>query len=299
MSAIAYSTIWEWAATGSTWRIFHSGGVDSQLARAAAAAVERDEARWSRFRPESEVSHINAAGGRPTQVSAATIDLLQTSVDWSERTGGLFQPLVGRAMVAWGYRRSLRTSPAFAAASPGARRLDGRLDIDSWARTVRITPGSRLDLGGIGKSWIAVRVAMLLTARCDDPLLLVDAGGDLVAARGEHVVSVEAPGDTVPRPPAAQIRLREGQGVATSGYGRRQWTNGDGRRAHHLIDPTTGTPGRLAHATVVSDDPVAADVLAKVLVLRPDRIRTIAEPAIVTTDGRSAVSRRWREVVAK
>ena len=69
-----------------------------------------------------------------------------------------------------------------------------------------------------------------------------------------------------------------GQGVATSGYGRRHWRNGDGRLAHHLIDPATGAPGRLAHATVVSDDPVAADVLAKVLALRPDRITKMPRP---------------------
>lgn len=297
MIPTVYTAPWEWAATGSTWRIFHSGAVDERLAQAAALAVERDEGRWSRFRRDSEVCRINVAGGGPTRVSAATIDLLEACVAWSERTGGVFQPLVGGAMAAWGYRESLRTAMAFAPTSPMGRSLNGRISVDRDARTVRITPGSRLDVGGIAKSWIGMRVAQFLVGRCDDPHLLVDAGGDLVAARGTHTVTVEAPAAGPSGPPVAHLRLGDGQGVATSGYGRRQWTNGDGRHAHHLMDPATGAPGRLAHATVVSDDPVAADVLAKVLVLRPERIRTIREPAIVVTDGRREISPRWGEVV--
>lgn len=296
MSAATGSTVWEWPATGSTWRIFHSGAVDAALARTAAAAVERDEARWSRFRPDSEVSRINAGAGRPVHVSAATIELLEACDHWAARSQGVFQPLVGGAMAAWGYRRSFRAVPAFAAVSPPGRRLDGRMRVDRAAGTVLITPGSRLDVGGIAKSWIATRVARLLVGRCDDPALLVDAGGDLVAARGDHLVAVESPEPGALDVPIAHVRVGEGHGVATSGCGRRRWTNGDGREAHHLIDPVTGAPGPAAHATVVSADPVAADVLAKVLALRPDRIRSIPEPAIVIADGRLRTSRRWREV---
>jgi hypothetical protein len=36
-------------------------------------------------------------------------------------------------------------------------------------------------------------------------------------------------------------RLRR-TGVATSGIGRRSWLDADGRPAHHLLDPSTGSP---------------------------------------------------------
>jgi FAD:protein FMN transferase len=39
------------------------------------------EARWSRFRPVSEVSRLNAASGRSVVVSADTISLMVHSVD--------------------------------------------------------------------------------------------------------------------------------------------------------------------------------------------------------------------------
>jgi thiamine biosynthesis lipoprotein ApbE len=144
---------------------------------------------------------------------------------------------------------------------------------------------------------MAVRAASLVRSRCDDPAILVDAGGDLVAARGTHVVSVEDPRDHA-APPLTRVRVGEGQGIATSGFGRRRWQNGDGRAAHHLIDPDTGAPGPRTHATVLSDDPVAADVLAKVLTLRPGRIAAMDEAALVMVDGAVSTTPAWAEVVA-
>jgi FAD:protein FMN transferase len=292
---IETTAAWEWRATGTTWRIHHTGGVDSGLAATIAQAVERDEARWSRFRPDSEVARMNASAGRPVPVSPATLDLVEACVHWIRSTGGVFQPLVGGALVAWGYRRSLADRRAYAESSPDPRRLEGRPQVDRARGTVQIPAGTRLDLGGIAKSWMACRAAALVRGRCDDPTILVDAGGDLVAARGRHLVAVEDPRDH-DAPPIARVWVGEGQGIATSGYGRRRWQNGDGRPAHHLIDPETGAPGPRTHATVISDDPVAADVLAKLLTLRPGRIAALDEAAMVMSDGVLRTTAAWTEV---
>lgn len=291
---------WEWSATGTTWRVLHTGGVTAALAAAISQAVEQDEARWSRFRRDSEVSRLNRAGGQPVPLSPETLDLLEASIDWTRRTDGVFQPLIGDMLVAWGYRRSLLESTPYAIAGPAQRRRDGHIDLSRQAGTARIPPGARLDLGGIAKSWIGARVAALVASRCDDPAVMVDAGGDLVAVTGDHLVAVEDPTDpTGASEPIARLLIGAGQGVATSGYGRRHWRNGDGRLAHHLIDPATGAPGRLTHATVVSDDSVAADVLAKVLALRPDRITEMSEAATVMVNGHVVTTPRWEQVATR
>ena len=98
-------------------------------------------------------------------------------------------------------------------------------------------------------------------------------------------------------PALTGVRLAEGHGIATSGYGRRSWRNADGRHAHHLIDPRTGAPGCLSHATVLAGDPVSADVLAKTLALRPALIEEWDVAALVIVDGRTSTTRRWRELV--
>jgi FAD:protein FMN transferase len=290
------TTAWRWQATGTTWQIHHSGGVETALALQAAEAVATDEARWSRFLPGSEVSRITAHAGSPVRVGFETLDLVEAACEWQQASGGLFSPLVGRALAAWGYAESLRTRPAGCDTSPLPSPVSGEAVVDRITRTVTIPTGTALDLGGIGKAWIARRLAALLAQECDDPLLLVDAGGDMTAVRGEHRVAVERPGEPLGEP-LATISLREGAGVATSGDGRRRWKNGDGHVAHHLIDPVTGAPAPPAHATVVAEDVVAADVLAKLLVLRPELADSLAEPALLITDGIERRTPAWEEVL--
>jgi len=287
---------WEWRATGTTWRIHHGGGVTADLAARAAAAVHADEQRWSRFLPGSEVSRLTALAGAPVPVSEETIDLLEACIAWARRTGGVFQPLVGARLSAWGYRRSLLETPAGTAASPTCEPVTGRLFVDRELGVASIPDGCALDLGGIAKSWIGRRVADLIAGECDEPSILVDAGGDLAAARGDHLIAVETP-LRAEGPPLAHVLLGQGHGVATSGYGRRSWRNGDGQLAHHLIDPSTGAPGVESHATVVAPDPVAADVLAKTLALRPERISEMTEAAMVMTRSGTRTTPLWDELV--
>src|SRR4051794_24599512 len=186
--AVRTTTAWRWPATGTTWQVHHSGGVDTALAGEAAAAVAADEARWSRFAATSDVARVTAGAGGPVRVGPETIDLVAAAVRWTRATGGVFSPLVGRALAEWGYADSLLARRPGCALSPVAAPVRGEPVIDPAAGTIAIPPGTALDLGGIGKGWMARRLGAMLAARCDDPLLLVDAGGDLAAVRGEHLV---------------------------------------------------------------------------------------------------------------
>jgi FAD:protein FMN transferase len=291
-------TAWEWTATGTTWRIHHTGWVDEALAAQVATLVHTDELRWSRFIADSDVSRITAGSGAPVQVETDTLDLLEACVRWTGRTDGVFQPLVGGRLAAWGYDHSLLESPAGTPTSPPADPVTGAIEVDRSGRTARIPAGCTLDLGGIAKSWIARRAAAIVVRSCDDPSVLVDAGGDLVAARGDHVVGVESPGEPH-ADPLAHVLVEQGQGVATSGYGRRSWRNGDGRLAHHLIDAADGQPGVRSHATVIAEDPVAADVLAKTLALRPDRLGGMTVAAMVMMNDHVRTTPRWDQVMCR
>lgn len=284
------SLAWEWQATGTAWRIHHDGCVPEELAAEVGRLVERDEQRWSRFRPASELSLLNARAGAWTPVSTETLELLAESDRWRARTGGVFDALVGSTLAAWGYEASMRIRAPRAEASPVAAPLAGRVELDRAASAVRIPTGATLDLGGIAKGWMADRAARLLRDAVPLGRVLVDAGGDLVAARGAHLVAVEGG--------PAWLPLREGQGAATSSWRLRRWHNGDGREAHHLIDPETGAPGARTSATVVGDCACDADVLATVLALRPERVDEIAEPAQVERDGVLRANAAWEALGA-
>ena len=71
----------------------------------------------------------------------------------------------------------------------------------------------------------------------------------------------------------------EDAAVATSGDYRNAWTDAQGRRRSHIIDPRTGEPiaHGLASATVVHRDGAWADALATgLLVLGPEAGRALA-----------------------
>jgi thiamine biosynthesis lipoprotein len=292
---VSDSFAYEWRATGTQWRVYHGGGLRLGVVEAVAAGVSDDEARWSRFRDDSELSRLNRHAGEEVAVDDETVDLLSACVRWHERTAGVFQPLVGATLAAWGYAESFdEEAPPSADRSPDAAPVTARLEVDAARGTARVPAGTTLDLGGIGKGWIAARTARHLALLAPGLDLLLDAGGDLVAVRGDHAVLVEHDGGA----PAAWLRLPEGRAIATSGSGRRRWRNADGVEAHHLIDPATGAPAAPAHATVVAPDPVAADIWAKVLALRPERLAHTTLPALVTTEAGSARSDAWVQLAS-
>jgi thiamine biosynthesis lipoprotein len=283
---------------GTTWRLFHDGGLTGAVAQEVAAAVERDEQRWSRFRPTSELSHLNRCAGIPVEASQETVELLAVCDRFTRETDGLFAPLVGAAMIAWGYEVSKdeRAPGSVASPSPEPVRRDP-LVFDATRRLVEVPRGALLDLGGIAKAWSCARAAALVAELSDEPSLLVEAGGDLVAARGDHVVAIEDPRGP-DHPPVAQVLLAEGHAICTSGWSRRHWTNGDGVDAHHLIDPETGSPATRRQATVLSAEPARSEVLAKVLVLRPERIAGMTEAALVADADGVRMTDAWLAAAA-
>jgi FAD:protein FMN transferase len=120
-----------------------------------AAVFERWEAAFSLFRPESELSRVNASRSQVLAVSPFFAATLQVALDAATDTGGLVDPALGA----------------------GAVRLSG---------TLLSRAGAALDLNGVVKALAVDEAAATL-----DGLGFVSAGGDL-AVRGP--VDVGLPG---------------------------------------------------------------------------------------------------------
>jgi FAD:protein FMN transferase len=279
---------WEWRATGTVWRVHHDGRVPAEAAERVRALVAADEARWSRFLPGSETARITAAAGTTVAVSDETLDLLAACSAWTQATGGVFQPLVGAALAAWGYSRPAQAGTPHAAERPVGGAVTGEIEIDRAARSVRIPAGAVLDPGGAAKGWIADRAARLLAEAAPGAEALVDAGGDMAAAAGAHEVVVAHA-----HRPGIVVQVRPGTAIATSGPHVRSWPAGAGR-AHHLIDPATGAPGDAATATVLAGTCAEADVWAKVFALRPHLVDGTPLAALVTGPDGDRTSAAWQ-----
>ena len=145
--------------------------------------IEELEGRWSRFRPESELSRLNASWGRHIEVSGDTLELVDRSIEAWKLTRGLFDPTVHDAVIAAGYRKDFGATfggAAFKEARPalgGAPGLD-RVVRSREKRTVCLPIGVRLDPGGIGKGLAADVVARELVAS-GAAGATVNVGGDI------------------------------------------------------------------------------------------------------------------------
>jgi thiamine biosynthesis lipoprotein len=247
---------------GGAVHVIVVGGRPGLVARAV-ALIDGLEARWSRFLPDSEVTRLNEAAGRPCPVSPDTVLLVRRAIEGWRLTGGRFDPTVLGAVVRAGYDRSFDALGPFpTATSVLGLGCDG-LTVDERAGTITLPFGVGFDPGGIGKGLAADLVV-------DDLLrggaagVSVGIGGDVRAAgvppAGEawqvDVVNEVAGGRI------ATVALVDGA-IATSTTRRRRWETATGP-VHHVIDPALGGPARsgVAQSTVVAGSGWCAEVLA-------------------------------------
>lgn len=208
----------------------------------ACALLDRLEARWSRFLPESDVGRVNAGAGRPVVVAPETITLVDVMHEAWTRTQGRYDPTVLPILVAAGYATS-RTDPTRTTvlpAGPHHTEAMGEVLVDRAGSTITVPVGVAIDPGGIGKGLAAdAAVAHLLDHGAAGALVAI--GGDLAA------------GGTPPEPTGWRVDVERADptdvplcrttidrgGVATSSTRSRRWTH-EGRSRHHAIDPATG-----------------------------------------------------------
>jgi len=274
---------------------FHSMGSDirlligSRLAPSAPeplAAADREKAfvfdfayRLSRFIPESELSALNR-DPRPEVPASALLRAAVTAGLWAaERSDGLLDPTLVRALERTGYSASLdgaepasladalAGAPPRAAASPNPQARWREVEIDDAAGVIRRPPGVMLDTGGTGKGLCADAVAHRLGGFTR---FVVDCGGDIAvggvgAQLHPYEVEVEHP---LTRRSIGSIRVARG-GIATSGLNIRIWRDAHGRFAHHLLDPSTGLPAwtGLVGVTALGDTALEAETLSKIALL--------------------------------
>ncbi|MDQ1484660.1 MAG: FAD:protein transferase [Actinomycetota bacterium] len=272
---------------------FRALGVDVSLlvtdasAIAAATALLQDELHkldlaCSRFRSDSELTAVNARAGELVQVSATLAAAIEVALHVARLTDGAVDPLLGTSLVALGYDRDFAAVPRQSRAPVRTVRLAhwSQIELDPIAGTVRIPPGSALDLGATAKAWGADRAAALIQ-RMVGGGVLVNLGGDIATAGdapagGWSIRVQDRPGGVADEPdgPSCTISIQAG-GLATSSTTVRRWQRG-GSWMHHLIDPRTGMPATSPWRTVSVAAPscLLANAASTAAFIRGTHIRT-------------------------
>lgn len=239
-----------WPVMGTVFTVTVWGRDTAAMLAAVHAA--RDSVRlvdslMSTYRPESEISRLNAAAGASALgVSPQTLRVLLQARLYFRLSGGAFDPTVGPLVRAWGFHGTKgRVPPPRELDSLRALVGYAAVEIDTLARTVRLPRrGMELDLGGIAKGF-ALDLARRALAGATITGGTVNLGGNVLAfgrAPDGTPWRVAVVHPRIPERALGAFRLDSGA-VATSGDYEHYYRIG-GRRYPHIIDPRTGRPAR-------------------------------------------------------
>lgn len=235
--------------------------------------MHRVDILMSHYKPESQLSRINArAGAEPVKVDRELFDLIALSLDYSRLTDGAFDITYASVGYLYDYRKRVRPDETQIEARLAA--VDWRsLELDTAQSTVRFArPGMRIDLGGFAKGYAVDRSIELLQARGIEHAS-VSAGGD-TRILGDRfgrpwVIGIRHPDD--PERMVLRIPL-EDVALSTSGDYERYF-DANGVRYHHIIDPRTGhSASKVRSATIIGPTATQTDGLSKTaFVLGPEK----------------------------
>ncbi|MFC5529052.1 FAD:protein FMN transferase [Cohnella yongneupensis] len=246
------------------------------IERFAVDSFRAAEERFSRFISGSELSQLNRVAGARCLVSEPMIEVLLLTEGYRQITDGAFNPLILQALEHLGYRETFDLVKQRAEYPVQPEEISvvnlAELLIDPSMKSIKLPPQSKLDLGGIVKSWTVDRLASDLRSLFGVQQAFVNAGGDLTAWGGSFtsgdpwVIGIEDPWDT--QVDIGILTLTDGA-VATSSKLGRQWSTSQGMM-HHLIDPVRMLPSHsdVVQCTVIGPNVMDCEVWSKTICIR-------------------------------
>jgi thiamine biosynthesis lipoprotein len=269
-----------------------------ESAYAARDSIRLVDSLMSTYRPESEISGINAAAGNSAvAVSPQTIHVLLHARRLWRLSSGRFDPTVAPLVGAWGFHDDTSRVPSRSTLDSLAQLVGySRVEIDTARRTVRLPiRGMALDLGGIAKGF----ALDLARAALADPSItggMIDLGGNVLVFGRPPEGSKWVIGIRDPRRNEGIIGTVsiDSGAVATSGDYEHYFII-HGVRYSHIIDPRTGMPSRgVIAATAVGPRGELSDGVSATLLLSGNDAVPIADSLgvagiLVLDRGRSRV----------
>lgn len=222
--------------------VHHDASYARRAAAAALAELAQIEGRLSRFLEGSDVFRANRlAPGQSTRLHLDTFHCLETALDIARQTRGAFDV-------------------AYASAVPAAQ--GPRFELNPADRAIRIlAPGTRLDLGGIGKGFALDRMAALLADW--------EIASALLAASSSTMLALEAP----PGEPGWKIRFGSDHAPRDLWLAGRAFSaSGRSAKGSHIIDPRTGQAAtHWLRTWAMAPNAATADALSTAFLVMPER----------------------------
>ena len=225
---------------------------------------------WHAWHPGA-LGRVNAllAAGEPFSVAPSILPLVKRGTELSQRSGGLFNPAIGKLIALWGFA----SDDPPKGPPPSEEAIHAILDHHPSMADIQLdgikmqtnNPALKLDFGAFAKGYAVDRAIEVLREEGIQNAV-VNAGGDLRAI-GRHGDRPWRVGIRHPRQPGiiASVEVEGDESVFTSGDYERYF-DWQGKRYDHIIDPRSGYPAHgLSSVTVFTQQADLADAAATAL----------------------------------
>ena len=259
----------EGEAQGSTYHIKYIAERDENLKPAIDSILEVIDRSMSTYRSDSAISKINQ-GDTTVVVDEHFRKVFEASQQIWQESEGLFDPTVGVLVNAWGFGKQ-KISEADLPTDKKIDSLRKYVGFDKVALTEKNLIKKRyteilFDFNAIAQGYTSDVVANYLSARGIKNYIVEIAGemylkGKNTVEDKSWTIGVENPLKPLDdRDLVATIQFTN-QGLATSGNYRKVWTDSNGHKYVHSINPLTGraTQSDVLSATVVAPSTMLAD----------------------------------------
>ncbi len=241
-------------------------------------SLERDQISWRL--DTSEVYRINksAGGGQGIALSDGMKELLEQSLEISEKSKGAFDITLGPLVQLWkidswaaGEEAGNVALPSQAAVREALGKCGfGRLLMvqgkQEGEKLLKLPQGMQLDLGAVGKGYAQSETIKLLENHPEITGAVISLGGSVLTWGSKPDGDSWRIGITDPADTGSYVGILELSGqwcISTSGDYER-YVELDGVRYHHILDPSTGYPADsgVRGVTILSKEGLSADALS-------------------------------------
>jgi thiamine biosynthesis lipoprotein len=242
---------------------------DTALPALVVDVLTQTEEQGVSWRAEtSDIARVNAqsSGGDEARVSPETSEALLVALAIAADSGGAFDPTVGRLTQLWDFDSGSGIVPSDAQIQEALRGV-GYEGVLVQGDAVTLRDGVALDFGAIGKGIGCDQALRLLATRADVTGAVINFGGSSILTYGQRGdgkdwrVALTNPTQTDDY--LGVLELAGTNHVSTTGNYERYFEV-DGRRYHHILDPTTGYPAQsgLRSVTVLCDSGIVSEGLS-------------------------------------
>lgn len=216
----------------------------------------------------SAISQINANAGKSSvSINQDTYELLKRAYTLCEQSDGRFDITIGPLVKAWNITSDNPAIPQISSELMSLVNYRDMVFYDNNSSVMLRREGQIIDLGGIAKGSVCDKIYSILEEAQIKKAAISIGGNVVVYGDDSYKVGIQHPRNSSEL--IATVRLKNKIISTTGDYER--YFEVDGKRYHHIIDPSSGQPyeSDFYSVTVIGNDGALADYLSTLLFMTP------------------------------